>query len=286
MLCRTRLPSTTRPRTDGLLSARTPAPPFPLIPRPLCACLPSHRTLQLCKPQPAVDVSLHPAIVVHMMLQPATPRYSSLEPCRGMPLPGGAATCSWRLTQGVPGPLPVAGSHHLGHAPPETAGVALATNQGRPGCTAALSAWPPCLRGTNQGHSVPAWPPAAGIIARLGLQARVCVLDAEMIGLDRDERVLALSNGGQLSYDYLLITCGLQEQTATYLAQVRHGPPRLHARDPPPRGTHTQQACLHTTLCSRGALSRGTRSRSTHAPSPARQVHTPQRRSCTYAPQL
>uniref|UniRef100_A0A7S3QR29 Cilia- and flagella-associated protein 61 N-terminal domain-containing protein n=1 Tax=Dunaliella tertiolecta TaxID=3047 RepID=A0A7S3QR29_DUNTE len=57
------------------------------------------------------------------------------------------------------------------------------------------------------------------IIARLGLQARVSVLNAEMVGLDRAERVIALNDGAQLNYDFLLITCGLQEPTASFFAQ-------------------------------------------------------------------
>jgi NADH dehydrogenase FAD-containing subunit len=61
---------------------------------------------------------------------------------------------------------------------------------------------------------------AAGIIARLGLQARVTVLDADMVGLDRAARAIALSNGVQLNYDFLVITCGLQEPTASTFAHV------------------------------------------------------------------
>ena len=59
-----------------------------------------------------------------------------------------------------------------------------------------------------------------GIIARLGLPARITILDLEMVGLDRVERAIALSDGRQLNYDFLLITCGVQEQTANTFAQV------------------------------------------------------------------
>lgn len=41
-----------------------------------------------------------------------------------------------------------------------------------------------------------------------------------MVGLDRAGKAIALSNGNQLNYDFLIITCGLQEPSATVFAQV------------------------------------------------------------------
>jgi hypothetical protein len=49
-----------------------------------------------------------------------------------------------------------------------------------------------------------------GLIAKLGLDARVAVVDAEMVGLDRTSRLLELSDGSQLPYDILMVTSGLQ----------------------------------------------------------------------------
>lgn len=60
-------------------------------------------------------------------------------------------------------------------------------------------------------HMTPVCGPLrAGVIAKLGLEARVDLLDAEMVGLDRANRGVELSDGSQLAYDLLLITSGLQ----------------------------------------------------------------------------
>ncbi|GLC35782.1 Cilia- and flagella-associated protein 61 [Pleodorina starrii] len=53
----------------------------------------------------------------------------------------------------------------------------------------------------------------AGVIARLGLEARVLLLDAEMTGLEREPRVVHLSDNSALSYNQLVITAGLQDQS-------------------------------------------------------------------------
>lgn len=45
---------------------------------------------------------------------------------------------------------------------------------------------------------------------KLGLASRVNLVVAEMISLDREERRIGLSNGEEISYDYLLLTAGLQ----------------------------------------------------------------------------
>ena len=50
----------------------------------------------------------------------------------------------------------------------------------------------------------------ASVIAKMGLEARVSLLDAEMVGLDRAQQIIELSDGSQLGYDLLLVTCGLQ----------------------------------------------------------------------------
>lgn len=50
----------------------------------------------------------------------------------------------------------------------------------------------------------------SAMLAKLGLDARVSIIDAEMVGLDRASRLLELSDGSQLPFDVLLVTCGLQ----------------------------------------------------------------------------
>lgn len=45
-------------------------------------------------------------------------------------------------------------------------------------------------------------------------------MDADMVGLDRAGQAIALSNGEQLNYNFLVITCGLQEPTVATFAQV------------------------------------------------------------------
>ncbi|KAL6751227.1 hypothetical protein V8C86DRAFT_2782277 [Haematococcus lacustris] len=59
----------------------------------------------------------------------------------------------------------------------------------------------------------------ASDIAKLGLDARVTLLDAEMVGLDRGNRMLELSDGSQLPYDVLVVAAGLQEQTCNTHAE-------------------------------------------------------------------
>jgi NADH dehydrogenase FAD-containing subunit len=61
----------------------------------------------------------------------------------------------------------------------------------------------------------PACEYTAGVVARLGLEARVTVLDAELVGIDAAQRVAQLGDVGEtrLAYDLLLVTSGLQEQT-------------------------------------------------------------------------
>ncbi|EFJ42895.1 hypothetical protein VOLCADRAFT_107000 [Volvox carteri f. nagariensis] len=60
----------------------------------------------------------------------------------------------------------------------------------------------------------------AGVIARLGLEARVLLLDAELTGLERDIRVIHLSDNSQLSYNQLVIATGLQDQSRYRFAEV------------------------------------------------------------------
>ena len=60
----------------------------------------------------------------------------------------------------------------------------------------------------------------ASLIARLGLEARLTMVDAELIGLDVQQRVMELSDGRQLPYELLLVTSGVQEQTRTELGKV------------------------------------------------------------------
>jgi hypothetical protein len=47
-------------------------------------------------------------------------------------------------------------------------------------------------------------------IARMGLDARVFLLDAEMHGVDRVNRTIALDDRTELAYSLLLICAGLQ----------------------------------------------------------------------------
>ncbi|GIL72909.1 hypothetical protein Vretifemale_3052 [Volvox reticuliferus] len=60
----------------------------------------------------------------------------------------------------------------------------------------------------------------AGVIARLGLEARVLLLDAEMTGLERDSHIIHLSDNSQLSYNQLVIAAGLQDQSRYRFAEV------------------------------------------------------------------
>ena len=53
-----------------------------------------------------------------------------------------------------------------------------------------------------------------------GLHASVNTIDAELVGLDRQQRVAVLSTGQQLRYSLLLLTAGLQDQT---LARITAG---------------------------------------------------------------
>ena len=62
----------------------------------------------------------------------------------------------------------------------------------------------------------PACEYTAGVVARLGLEARVTILDAELVGLDTKQRTVQIhgeEGESQLPYDLLLVTSGLQEQT-------------------------------------------------------------------------
>lgn len=51
-----------------------------------------------------------------------------------------------------------------------------------------------------------------------GLHASVTTIDAELVGLDRQQRVAVLSTGQQLRYSLLLLTAGLQDQTLARIA--------------------------------------------------------------------
>ncbi|GAX75485.1 hypothetical protein CEUSTIGMA_g2928.t1 [Chlamydomonas eustigma] len=61
--------------------------------------------------------------------------------------------------------------------------------------------------------SGPACEYTASLVARLGLEAGVHVLDGELVSLEVEQRVAELSDGVRLAYDLLLVTSGLQEQT-------------------------------------------------------------------------
>lgn len=60
----------------------------------------------------------------------------------------------------------------------------------------------------------------AGVIARLGLEARVMLLDAEVIGLDRGSKLLDLSDGSQIFYNQLVLAAGLQDQSRYRFAEA------------------------------------------------------------------
>ncbi len=74
-----------------------------------------------------------------------------------------------------------------------------------------------------------------GVISRLGLDTRVALVDAEMVGLDTQNRMIELSDGSHLPYDLLVITCGLQEQTCNDM--VRDTCTHTHTH------THTHTTC-------------------------------------------
>ncbi len=42
------------------------------------------------------------------------------------------------------------------------------------------------------------------------------LVDAELVGLDREQRLVELSDGATLAYDVLLVTAGLQEQVRAW----------------------------------------------------------------------
>lgn len=52
-------------------------------------------------------------------------------------------------------------------------------------------------------------------LTRFALEANVKILDASMVALDRASKTIALSDGGLLAYDYLVIGTGLQDQVST-----------------------------------------------------------------------
>ena len=64
-------------------------------------------------------------------------------------------------------------------------------------------------------------------LAKLGLENRVEVVDAELVALDREEKNVYLSDGTMLPYDALILTCNLHDQTLARLGQ--HYDPAAHA---------------------------------------------------------
>eukprot|EP00201_Polytomella_parva_P014701 CAMPEP_0175050738 /NCGR_PEP_ID=MMETSP0052_2-20121109/7419_1 /TAXON_ID=51329 ORGANISM="Polytomella parva, Strain SAG 63-3" /NCGR_SAMPLE_ID=MMETSP0052_2 /ASSEMBLY_ACC=CAM_ASM_000194 /LENGTH=970 /DNA_ID=CAMNT_0016314961 /DNA_START=32 /DNA_END=2941 /DNA_ORIENTATION=+ len=54
---------------------------------------------------------------------------------------------------------------------------------------------------------------SAAIVAKMGLDARVTLLDAEMVGLNRERCLLDLSDDSQIAYDILLVAAGVQDQS-------------------------------------------------------------------------
>lgn len=59
----------------------------------------------------------------------------------------------------------------------------------------------------------------ATVIAKLGLEARVLLLDAELVAVDRSQRLVDLSDGTQLAYDALVIAAGVQDQSRYHFAE-------------------------------------------------------------------
>lgn len=77
---------------------------------------------------------------------------------------------------------------------------------------------------------------------KLGLACRVNLVAAEMVSLDREDRRIGLSNGEEISYDYLLLTAGLKvKMDVDDHGPVPHG--ALLSCD-----SHTVQSLFYTPL--------------------------------------
>lgn len=50
----------------------------------------------------------------------------------------------------------------------------------------------------------------AARVSRMGLHANVTIVESHMVALDAQQQVLMLADGGQLPYDLLAVTTGLQ----------------------------------------------------------------------------
>jgi hypothetical protein len=50
----------------------------------------------------------------------------------------------------------------------------------------------------------------AGLVARMGLQAAVTIVDGQMASLDTAQKLVGLDDGSQLPYDLLVVATGLQ----------------------------------------------------------------------------
>jgi hypothetical protein len=50
----------------------------------------------------------------------------------------------------------------------------------------------------------------AGLVARMGVQAAVTIVDGQMASLDTAQKLVGLDDGSQLSYDLLVVATGLQ----------------------------------------------------------------------------
>ncbi|GMH33564.1 hypothetical protein BSKO_01398 [Bryopsis sp. KO-2023] len=57
-------------------------------------------------------------------------------------------------------------------------------------------------------------------LVKLGLECRITLLAAEVVSLDRESRIVGLSNGEDVNYDYLVLTAGLQDQTRCHLQRT------------------------------------------------------------------
>ena len=57
----------------------------------------------------------------------------------------------------------------------------------------------------------------SAMLAKLGLEIHLTIVDAELVGLDRDDHSIALSDGSILAYEVLLLTPELRDQTCTSL---------------------------------------------------------------------
>ncbi|WIA39160.1 hypothetical protein OEZ86_005287 [Tetradesmus obliquus] len=58
----------------------------------------------------------------------------------------------------------------------------------------------------------------AGLVARMGVQAAVTIVDGQMASLDTAQKLVGLDDGSQLPYDLLVVATGLQDQLGPAIA--------------------------------------------------------------------